>query len=157
MMKTKKKVFSPKIRAFLLLISGMAAVFLFSRESVLKQMGYQPATVSQSFTRGNKAVQFVEIKNMVITLKDNNTERYLQLELGMATGDDKDIKNVIAMVPVIQATTVNLLSSMDYQAVRHTSILDLRRQLMNEYKQDFAGLNVPMPFDDVVISRMVFQ
>lgn len=120
-------------------------------------MGYQPATVSQSFTRGNKAVQFVEIKNMVITLKDNNTERYLQLELGMATGDDKDIKNVIAMVPVIQATTVNLLSSMDYQAVRHTSILDLRRQLMNEYKQDFAGLNVPMPFDDVVISRMVFQ
>ncbi len=61
------------------------------------------------------------------------------------------------MVPVIQATTVNLLSSMDYQAVRHTSILDLRRQLMNEYKQDFAGLNVPMPFDDVVISRMVFQ
>lgn len=145
------------MRVFLLLISGVIAVFLFSRETILKKMGYQPATVSQSFVRGNKAVQFVEIKNMVITLKDNNAERYLQLELGMATGDDKDIKNVIAMVPVIQATTVNLLSNMDYQAVRHTSILDLRRQLMNEYKQDFAELNVPMPFDDVVISRMVFQ
>ncbi|CNC47205.1 flagellar basal body-associated protein FliL [Yersinia similis] len=156
-MKTKKKAFSMKMRVFLLLISGVIAVFLFSRETIFKKMGYQPATVSHSFIRGNKAVQFVEIKNMVITLKDNNTERYLQLELGMATGDDKDIKNVIAMVPVIQATTVNLLSNMDYQAVRHTSILDLRRQLMNEYKQDFAELNVPMPFDDVVISRMVFQ
>ena len=46
---------------------------------------------------------------------------------------------------------------MDYQAVRETSIVDLRRQLMSEYKRDFEKLNAPMPFDDVVISRMVFQ
>ncbi|EKN6004552.1 TPA: flagellar basal body-associated FliL family protein [Yersinia enterocolitica] len=75
----------------------------------------------------------------------------------MATGDDNDIKKVVAMVPVIQAATVNLLSSMDYQAVRQTSIVDIRRQLMSEYKKDFEKLNAPMPFDDVVISRMVFQ
>ncbi|CNH44503.1 flagellar basal body-associated FliL family protein [Yersinia pekkanenii] len=155
-MNTEKKTFSLKMWILLLSIF-VAAVALFGREIIQDKFNRQPVVVSKSFVRGDKSVQFVEIKNMIITLKDNKTERYLQLELGVATGDDNDIKKVIAMVPVIQAATVNLLSSMDYQAVRHTSIVDLRRQLMSEYKKDFEKLNAPMPFDDVVISRMVFQ
>ncbi|AKP33094.1 flagellar basal body-associated FliL family protein [Yersinia aleksiciae] len=148
---------SKKIWVIILLIALVAALAVFFRNTILGEANSQPVTISKSFIRGNKAVQFVEIKNMVITLKDNKSERYLQLELGVATGDDNDIKKVVAMVPVIRAATVSLLSSMDYQAVRHTSIVDLRRQLMNEYKSDFEKLNAPMPFDDVVISRMVFQ
>ncbi|MDN0122263.1 flagellar basal body-associated FliL family protein [Yersinia aleksiciae] len=148
---------SKKIWVIILLIALVAALAVFFRKTILGEANSQPVTISKSFIRGDKAVQFVEIKNMVITLKDHKSERYLQLELGVATGDDNDIKKVVAMVPVIRAATVSLLSSMDYQAVRHTSIVDLRRQLMNEYKIDFEKLNAPMPFDDVVISRMVFQ
>ncbi|MBS0053949.1 flagellar basal body-associated FliL family protein [Yersinia sp. Marseille-Q3913] len=148
---------SKKKWVILLLIALIAAMAVFCRDIIFNKANSQPVTVSKSFIRGDKAVQFVEIKNIIITLKDKNSERYLQLELGIATGDDDDIKKVIAMVPVIRAATVNLISSMDYQAVRHTSIVDLRRQLMNEYKVDFEKLNAPMPFDDVVISRMVFQ
>ncbi|EEP95202.1 Lateral flagellar basal body-associated protein [Yersinia aldovae ATCC 35236] len=94
---------------------------------------------------------------MIITLDDNKSERYLQLELGIATGDDDDVKRVIAMVPVIRAATVSLLSNRDYQTVRQISITDLRRQLMDEYRKEFEYLNSEMPFDGVVISRMVFQ
>ncbi|EPS8492678.1 flagellar basal body-associated FliL family protein [Yersinia enterocolitica] len=155
-MNTEKKTFSLKMWVSLLLIILVSAA-IFGREFIQNKFNSEPVVVSKSFVRGDKAVQFVEIKNMIITLKDNKTERYLQLELGVATGDDNDIKKVVAMVPVIQAATVNLLSSMDYQAVRQTSIVDIRRQLMNEYKKDFEKLNAPMPFDDVVISRMVFQ
>ncbi|HDL8054432.1 flagellar basal body-associated protein FliL [Yersinia enterocolitica] len=155
-MNTEKKTFSLKMWVSLLLIILVSAAIL-GREFIQNKFNSEPVVVSKSFVRGDKAVQFVEIKNMIITLKDNKTERYLQLELGVATGDDHDIKKVVAMVPVIQAATVNLLSSMDYQAVRQTSIVDIRRQLMNEYKKDFEKLNAPMPFDDVVISRMVFQ
>ncbi|MFQ6285230.1 flagellar basal body-associated protein FliL [Yersinia enterocolitica] len=155
-MNTEKKTFSLKVWGPLLLIILVSAAIL-GREFIQNKFNSKPVVVSKSFVRGDKAVQFVEIKNMIITLKDNKTERYLQLELGVATGDDNDIKKVVAMVPVIQAATVNLLSSMDYQAVRQTSIVDIRRQLMSEYKKDFEKLNAPMPFDDVVISRMVFQ
>ncbi|MGT3280996.1 flagellar basal body-associated FliL family protein [Yersinia enterocolitica] len=155
-MNTEKKTFSLKMWVSLLLIILVSAAIL-GREFIQNKFNSEPVVVSKSFVRGDKAVQFVEIKNMIITLKDNKTERYLQLELGVATGDDNDIKKVVAMVPVIQAATINLLSHMDYQAVRQTSIVDIRRQLMNEYKKDFEKLNAPMPFDDVVISRMVFQ
>lgn len=140
-----------------LLLIILAAIAANYHTAILAKFKSKPVTISKYFIRGDKAVQFVEIKNMIITLKDNKSERYLQLELGIATGDNNDVKKVIAMVPVIQSATVNLLSNMDYQAVRNTSIIDLRRQLMSEYKKDFESLNVPMPFDDVVISRMVFQ
>jgi flagellar protein FliL len=156
-MHSNKKTFSKKMWLLLVLIPLLAAVAIFGRDVIHHKFNNEPVVVSKSFARGNKPVQFVEIKNLIITLKDSKSERYLQLELGVATGDDNDIKKVVAMVPVIQAATVDLLSSMDYQAVRHTSIVDLRRQLMNEYKKDFERLNTPMPFDDVVISRMVFQ
>lgn len=155
-MKSNKKTLSMKVWVSLLLII-LAAIAANYHSAILAKFKSKPVTISKYFIRGNKAVQFVEIKNMIITLKDHKSERYLQLELGIATGDDNDVKKVIAMVPVIQSATVNLLSSMDYQAVRNTSIIDLRRQLMSEYKKDFESLNVPMPFDDVVISRMVFQ
>ncbi|AYD45205.1 flagellar basal body-associated FliL family protein [Yersinia rochesterensis] len=155
-MNTQKKTFSMKVWGSLLLIA-LIAVAVKYHDAIWDELKNKPVAISKSFVRGNKSVQFVEIKNMIITLKDTKAERYLQLELGMATGDDNDIKKVIAMVPVIQSATVNLLSNMDYQAVRNTSIVDLRRQLMNEYKKDFEKLNEPMPFDDVVISRMVFQ
>ncbi|AJJ09672.1 flagellar basal body-associated FliL family protein [Yersinia rohdei] len=155
-MNTKKKTLSMKVWGILLFIV-LAAIAAIYHKTILAKLKSEPVVVSKSFIRGNKAVQFVEIKNMIITLKDNKSERYLQLELGVATGDDNDVKKVIAMVPVIQSATVNLLSNMDYQAVRSISIADLRRQLMSEYKIDFENLNSPMPFDDVVISRMVFQ
>ncbi|CND28562.1 flagellar basal body-associated FliL family protein [Yersinia alsatica] len=155
-MNSNKKTLSMKVWGLLLLIILTAAAVNYHKD-ILAKFKSKPVTISKSFIRGNKAVQFVEIKNMIITLKDNKSERYLQLELGIATGDNNDVKKVIAMVPVIQSATVNLLSNMDYQAVRNTSIIDLRRQLMSEYKKDFESLNVPMPFDDVVISRMVFQ
>lgn len=155
-MNTQKKTFSMKVWGLLLLIA-LVTVAVIYHDVIGEKLNNKPIAISKSFIRGNKSVQFVEIKNMIITLKDIKTERYLQLELGVATGDDNDIKKVIAMVPVIQSATVNLLSHMDYQAVRNTSIVDLRRQLMNEYKKDFEKLNAPMPFDDVVISRMVFQ
>lgn len=155
-MNTQKKTFSMKMWGSLLLIALLAVVAKY-HDAIWDKFNNKPVVVSKSFVRGNKSVQFVEIKNMIITLKDTKAERYLQLELGVATGDDNDIKKVVSMVPVIQSATVNLLSHMDYQAVRNTSIVDLRRQLMNEYKKDFEKLNAQMPFDDVVISRMVFQ
>ncbi|WP_087943367.1 flagellar basal body-associated FliL family protein [Candidatus Regiella insecticola] len=95
---------------------------------------------------------------MVITLKNiDDEERYMLLELGIATGDDADVKKVTALTPAIRGATVNLLSGMNYQEIRSFTIADLRQSLMSEYQRNFNELKVPMPFDDVVISKMVFQ
>ncbi|WP_342221737.1 flagellar basal body-associated FliL family protein [Candidatus Fukatsuia endosymbiont of Tuberolachnus salignus] len=138
------------------LIGGWVA---FNYQNEIKKDPIKPPTwCAKNFVRGNKAVQFVEIKNMVITLKNiDQDERYMLLELGIATGDDDDIKKVNALTPAIRGATVNLLSGMNYREVRDLTIADLRQSLMSEYQKNFNQLKVPMPFDDVVISKMVFQ
>ncbi|WP_174848884.1 flagellar basal body-associated FliL family protein [Yersinia artesiana] len=154
-MDSKKEEFPWRTGLFLLLVI-LISIILLGGNPLWMKLNRELETVSKSFVHGDKVVQFVELKNMVITLDDNKSERYLQLELGIATNDD-DIKRVIEILPAIRAATVNLLTHRDYQAVRQMSVVDLRRELMNEYKKEFEYLNSEIPFDAVVISKMVFR
>lgn len=149
-----------KILIFLVIVATVVAgwmAFNYQR-NIKKERINPPIWCPKNFVRGSKPVQFVEIKNMVITLKNiDDEERYMLLELGIATGDDADVKKVTALTPAIRGATVNLLSGMNYQEIRSFTIADLRQSLMSEYQRNFNELKVPMPFDDVVISKMVFQ
>ncbi|QKJ85649.1 Flagellar protein FliL [Paramixta manurensis] len=102
--------------------------------------------------------QFVEIKNMVITLKnDNGRERYLLLELTLDAEDKEQMKRVENYIPVIRSVTVDALSAMTYSEVRHQSVAELRALLMQNYQAAFARNNIKPPFEKVLISKMVFQ
>lgn len=103
-------------------------------------------------------MEFVEIKNVVVTLKSRgDSERYLLLELALTTGSAADTHRAEELSPAIRGATVNLLSAMDYDAVRAMSVEVLRDKLMNAYSERFKSLNTRMPFKDVIISKMVFQ
>ncbi|KID06621.1 flagellar biogenesis protein [Hafnia alvei] len=115
--------------------------------------------ISKMFSAdGEATVEFVEIKNVVITLKsDNKKERYLLLELALATSDGKETARTEAMVPAIRGATVSLLSDMEYSHIRGMNVVELREQLMAAYVKKFKALNTGVPFHDVIISKMVFQ
>ena len=115
--------------------------------------------ISKMFSADSEAtVEFVEIKNVVITLKsDNKKERYLLLELALATSDGKETARTEAMVPAIRGATVSLLSDMEYSHIRGMNVVELREQLMAAYVTKFKALNTGVPFHDVIISKMVFQ
>lgn len=103
-------------------------------------------------------VAFVEIKNVVITLKGNDSnERYLLLEVNLETSDPKKTQTAKDMIPAIRGATVSLLSDMDYQQVREMTIGTLHSKLKAAYIEKFTSLKIPVPFDDVIISKMVFQ
>ena len=103
-------------------------------------------------------VEFVEIKNVVITLKSHrDAERYLLLELALTTHSPADARRANELSPAIRGATVNLLSAMEYDAVRSMYVELLRDKLMQAYSERFQSLNTRMPFNDVIISKMVFQ
>lgn len=117
------------------------------------------SAISQFFTSSEpQAVEFVEVKNLVITLKGNSrTERYLLLELNLATSGADNTRKAEEMIPAIRGATVSLLSDMEYSAVRALSVNELHDQLKAAYEARFRSLNINVPFDDVIISKMVFQ
>lgn len=115
--------------------------------------------LSGMFTSSAKeSVEFVEIKNVVITLKGKGqTERYLLLELNLATNGPEETRKAQEMIPAVRGATVSLLSDLDYDTVRSMSVTELHDQLQAAYVERFKSLKMSVPFNDVIISKMVFQ
>ncbi|MBF7978449.1 MULTISPECIES: flagellar basal body-associated protein FliL [Rahnella] len=103
-------------------------------------------------------MEFVEIKNLVVTLKnDQGRERYLLLELGLGTAGEQQKKRVENYIPVIRGTTVDVLSAMTYAEARNLSVGEIRELLMENYQKSFERNDRSLPFEKVIISKLVFQ
>lgn len=115
--------------------------------------------LSGIFSSSSKeSVEFVEIKNVVITLKSKDqTERYLLLELNLAASGQENARKAQDMIPAVRGATVSLLSDMSYNEVRSMSVNTLHDKLQAAYVERFRSLKMNVPFNDVIISKMVFQ
>lgn len=103
-------------------------------------------------------IRFVEIKNIVITLNGaGGAEHYMQLELALTALGDENAKISSTIIPALRGATVNILSNRDYKEVRAMSVEQLRIVLIKEFQKTLFQLNIKAPFNDVVISRLVFQ
>ncbi|EMN5249382.1 MULTISPECIES: flagellar basal body-associated FliL family protein [Enterobacteriaceae] len=142
-----------------LIAAIFAAVLTVLGTHLLSQDEGKRSIVSSLFSSTEESsVEFVEIKNVVITLKSHrDAERYLLLELALAADSAADARRAEELSPAIRGATVNLLSAMDYDAVRGMNVELLRDRLMQAYTDRFKSLNTRMPFKDVIISKMVFQ
>ncbi|MFP2422668.1 flagellar basal body-associated protein FliL [Pseudescherichia vulneris] len=142
-----------------LIAATFAAVLTVLGTHLLSQDEHKRSVLSNLFSSSEESVvEFVEIKNVVVTLKSRgNSERYLLLELALTTDSAADTRRSEEMSPAIRGATVNALSAMDYDSVREMSVESLRDTLMSAYVKRFKTLNTRMPFKDVIISKMVFQ
>lgn len=154
------------VKTFLLglLIALIAALFaagltVFATQAMKDEKGLSAISgLFNSSDEEESLVEFVEIKNVIITLKNTgNKERYLLLELALTTDDPDNTTRTEEMIPIVRGATVSLLSDMDYDIVRGLSVNQLREQLLAAYTARFKSLKASMPFKDVIISKMVFQ
>jgi len=123
-----------------------------------KNDGSVPDSFFSSSSEEEKVLQFVEIKNLVITLRSNSLkERYLLLDLALTTTDELQAQRAENLLPKIKGIAVDMLTSMDYNEVRGMSVQALRSLMMKRYQSAFHNIGVTIPFDDVTISKMVFQ
>ncbi|MFB5746195.1 flagellar basal body-associated FliL family protein [Cedecea sp. S5-13] len=142
-----------------LIAAAFAAVLTIVGTHVLTKEDGASGMLTSLFSSSDvKHVEFVEIKNVVITLQSNGSkERYLLLELALAADEPRDVQLINDMSPAIRGATVSLLSDMGYETVRGMSVSDLKKRLMTAYTERFKSLNSKIPFRDVIISKMVFQ
>lgn len=142
-----------------LLIAVLASITTAGLTVVSMSKSKSEGSITRFFNSPKKSeVEFVEIKNVIITLKSSNVqERYLLIELALVTDDPKNIKRIENMAPAIRGATVSLLSGMEYNDVRRMDIKSLSEKLMASYAAHFKSLDNPLPFKDAIISKMVFQ
>lgn len=152
------KTFSLGLLIALIAAIVAAVLTVFGTHLLNQDEGKRFAINSLFSSEEENVVEFVEIKNVVVTLKSQgDAERYLLLELALTTHSAGDTRRAEELSPAIRGATVNLLSAMDYDAVRGMSVATLRDELMKAYTERFQSLKTRMPFTDVIISKMVFQ
>lgn len=158
-MKKMKKIL---LNLILMLVTALVTAFMVLAGAQHLNKQKDGGAVTSLFTLSTsvkeKDLQFVEIKNLVITLKSNSVkERYLLLDLALTTHDKLHTQSAENMLPKIKGITVDVLSSMSYDEVRGMTVLELRSMMMEHYQSVFKNINVTIPFEDVTISKMVFQ
>lgn len=100
-------------------------------------------------------VHYVEVKNQVITLKGATPkERYLLMDLAFIANSKEQVTGTENNLPKIKGVLVEMFSGMEYSAVRSMSVSDMRIQLMARMEGAFG---TQLPFNDVTVSKMVFQ
>lgn len=148
------------VNSILVLVTAVvtALLVLFGSQYLNKKSNDSQHTSFFSSAPEEKKLKFVEIKSLVITLKSNMPkERYLLLDLALTTQSEAQSKMTENLLPKIKGIAVDVLTSMDYNDVRSMSVMDLRRMMMERYQAAFQSINVTIPFEDVTISKMVFQ
>lgn len=111
-----------------------------------------------NITMTESEIHFVDIKNIVITLTSNGrVNHYLLLDLAVTTETQEQAEKVGSSIALIKSSTVNLLTNMDYDGLSAMHVSELRQLLLDEYRKAYTSLNLKVPFNDIMISKMVFQ
>lgn len=103
-------------------------------------------------------IAFVEMPPVVISLQGKHSEvRYMLLEIALIAHNADRAEQTAKMVPALQGATVNLLSGQPFDDIRGRAIDTLTAQLKAAYTTQLQQLKTPAPFDEVIISKVVFQ
>lgn len=144
---------------FSLLTAALVAIMLIFSQRYLLNDNNNAKAAPLFFNRDTPyKTSFVEVKNIVINLKNyEGRERYVLLELALSTTTPKNKTLTMEDLPAVRSSTVNLLSNADFQEIHNLPISELRRRLMEAYQRDLQTMNIQVPFENVIISKIVFQ
>ncbi|MCX8957872.1 hypothetical protein [Erwinia psidii] len=125
----------------------------------LVEQGYNASPLAfLSATPKRHMLQFVEVKNLAMNLRDDHaSEQAVLLDLIFTTPDDLRSQRTENMLPVIKGITADIFSSLTSDELRSMSLTELRQLMMEKYQSGFDALNVVMPFTDLTLSKMVFK
>ena len=144
---------------FSILSAGLASLIVLAANHYLLIDG-SPSKEKPSFFKRNpnKEITFIELKNIIITLKSTDgRERYVLLELAFPTTSEENKNLTQSALPALRSATVNLLTNADFHEMHNLTIPELRTRLMTAYQHDLEALTLNVPFDNVIVSKIVFQ
>ncbi|MBT0727582.1 flagellar basal body-associated FliL family protein [Rosenbergiella australiborealis] len=151
-----KKSFIIASIILLLIIIGAGGAWMLSQKSEPKA---DDQGIGHWFKSQPPRASFIEIKDLVITLQaDDNRPRYLLLDVVLVVRGEEQSAQAQAFEPAVRSATVGLLNNQPFSDVRARTIPELHDQLLKRYQEEANQLGLKtLPFDDIMISKMVFQ
>ncbi|WP_435954656.1 flagellar basal body-associated FliL family protein [Dryocola sp. BD626] len=101
---------------------------------------------------------FVSLSDSVVTLHDvDNDDHYMLVELALVVDNDVASKKALADEPLYQSIIVATLADMKYEEARTLKISELRKLLTDSLAKELSNREVTIPYNDVLVKKVVFQ
>ena len=106
-------------------------------------------------------VSFVTLDKVIVMLRADAAAgsppgHYMALELVFRTTPQQEAE-LKAVQPYLKSLAVRALSSLHLQRAGSMGVDDYHRLLQQAYRQAFAGEGRPLPFSEVMISKLIIE
>ncbi|VXC27355.1 Flagellar protein FliL [Pseudomonas sp. 8AS] len=100
---------------------------------------------------------FHPVDKVVVSLAGEDREHYLVFDLVLQANVETDKKKLEQIDPMVRNSAVAHFTSMKFQELRGQAIPQLQAALEAAVLHDFTARNLLVPFEHVLISKMIVQ
>ncbi|WMI97613.1 flagellar basal body-associated FliL family protein [Pseudomonas chlororaphis subsp. aurantiaca] len=100
---------------------------------------------------------FYPIDKIVVNLPGENRENYFLLDLALQTNSKAKAATLKQIEPMLRNAVIGSLSLLKFSDLRVMPIVDLQVRLESDLRKGFTAKGLDVPFDGVLVSKLLVQ
>ncbi|MDH1009186.1 flagellar basal body-associated FliL family protein [Pseudomonas nicosulfuronedens] len=154
----------------LMLIVNIAVVLggVFVNYQMIKSASLNPAAAASDKEGGKEDGKeeeeqesaeylFVPVEKIIVSSRGEDREHYFVIDLVLQAKADQERKKLESVAPMVRSSVVANLTPEKFEVLRAMPIGDVQARLEKAVIDDFAARKVVVPFEHVMLSKMIVQ
>lgn len=151
----------------LMLIVNIAVVLggVFVNYKMIKAASLAPAAISEKDGAKDDAKEeeesaeylFVPVEKIIVSSRGEDREHYFVIDLVLQAKAEQERKKLESVAPMVRSSVVANLTPEKFEVLRAMPIGDVQTRLEKAVIDDFAARKVVVPFEHVMLSKMIVQ
>ena len=101
--------------------------------------------------------EFFPVEKIIVSVRGDGREHYFVLDLALQAQASDKPKDFAPAEPLVRNSVVAYLSSLPFQELRGMQISELQQRLELVLFEDFASKNAAVPFEHVLVNKLLVQ
>ncbi|MFS2123419.1 flagellar basal body-associated protein FliL [Pseudomonas sp. Pseusp97] len=153
----------------LMLIVNIAVVLggVFVNYKMIKSASLAPAAAASDKEGGKEDAKeeeqesaeylFVPVEKIIVSSRGEDREHYFVIDLVLQAKAEQERKKLESVAPMVRSSVVANLTPEKFEVLRAMPIGEVQARLEKAVIDDFAARKVVVPFEHVMLSKMIVQ
>lgn len=153
----------------LMLIVNIAVVLggVFVNYQMIKSASLAPAATASDKEGGQEDAKeeeqesaeylFVPVEKIIVSSRGEDREHYFVIDLVLQAKAEQERKKLESVAPMVRSSVVANLTPEKFEVLRAMPIGEVQTRLEKAVIDDFAARKVVVPFEHVMLSKMIVQ
>lgn len=100
---------------------------------------------------------FVPVEKIIVSSRGEDREHYFVIDLVLQARAEQERKKLESVAPMVRSSVVANLTPEKFEVLRAMPIGEVQTRLEKAVIEDFAARKVVVPFEHVLLSKMIVQ